>query len=53
MSQEFIDMFETLMKIIEWKCDFGEEWDTGTECTTIGDMWHRAEALLNQVKEVQ
>lgn len=48
MDQEFIVMFETLMRIIKCKCDFGKEWDTGTECVIVGDIWERAEVLLNR-----
>lgn len=51
MNQEFISMFETLMEIIWCKCDPSKEWDTGTECTTIGDMWERADNLLAKAKK--
>jgi hypothetical protein len=52
VSVEFVEMFETLMDILECKCDFGKEWDTGTECLTVCDMWERAETLLKEARGI-
>ena len=52
MTIEFVDMFETLMNIIAQQCDFGKEWDTGTEYITVCDMWERAETLLREARGI-
>ena len=52
MMVEFVDMFEELMGIIEYKCDFSKAWETDTEYLTIGDMWERAETLLKEAKGI-
>jgi len=48
MDQEFIAMFETLMDVIEDKCDFSKECYADMKPTTVGTVWKRAKVLLNR-----
>jgi len=41
-------IFIELMEIIEWKMDLNAEWDNGTECTTVGEVLKRAQAILDK-----
>lgn len=50
MMFEFVDMFEALIEIIEYRCDPSKEWDTGTEYLSVGDALKRARRVLREAK---
>ena len=43
-----LEMLKILMEIIEWKMDPNTEWETGSECTTVGDMLDRAQIVITR-----
>jgi len=49
-KEELLTMFQTLIEIVDYKIDPNAEWETGTECLTVGDMSDRAHALLKEIK---